>query len=68
MQSGTSTLVQDDLDGTAGPDIAYMLMTLQNVVAANLTADNLIYAKVAAHAALVPVELVGVPPDYMHAP
>ncbi|WP_157778847.1 type I secretion C-terminal target domain-containing protein [Massilia violaceinigra] len=70
LQSGTATLVQFDRDGPAGADSAYTLMTLQNVVAGNLTPDNLIYAKSAAAASIAPVELVGLvsqAPEYVHA-
>ncbi|CUI04235.1 Alkaline phosphatase [Janthinobacterium sp. CG23_2] len=66
LQSGTSTLVEFDRDGTAGADTAYTLMTLQNVVASSLTADNLIYVKAPAVAAMAPVQLVGLAPVDMH--
>ncbi|ATQ78319.1 hypothetical protein CR152_30270 [Massilia violaceinigra] len=62
LQSGTSTLVEFDRDGAAGADTAYTLMTLQNVVASTLTADNLIYAKAPAAAVMAPVQLVGLAP------
>ncbi|MDQ1924709.1 calcium-binding protein [Massilia pseudoviolaceinigra] len=62
LQSGTSTLVEFDRDGTAGADTAYTLLTLQNVAASTLTADNLIYAKAPAAPAMAPVQLVGLAP------
>lgn len=62
-QSGTSTLVQFDSDGSAGAGSAYTLMTLQNVAASTLTVDNVIHTPAAPGVALAPVQLVGVAAD-----
>jgi hypothetical protein len=62
VQSGSSTLLELDPDGAAGAQAAYTLVTLQNVVAATLGADNLLLPAMAG-ADLSPVQLVGLAPD-----
>jgi hypothetical protein len=44
LQSGTSTLVQIDVDGTAGTSETFAtLVTLNNITATNLTANNFLF-------------------------
>jgi len=45
-QSGTSTLVEVDRDGVAGPAEAVTILTLENVLATTLTAKNFITAPI----------------------
>nr|WP_229505359.1 calcium-binding protein [Massilia mucilaginosa] len=61
VQSGTSTLVQLDLDGEGGSNYVETFFTLQNVDARTLTIDNFLYTPAASGSAMAPVELVGVP-------